>query len=91
VTAETLDGEATLREIKAELAERLAALRARGIVPGLGTVLVGDDPGSRWYVAAKHRDCAALGIESLRRDLPGTATQAQVEECGDRTGVFVSK
>jgi len=79
VTAKTLDGEATLKAIKAELAERLAALRARGIVPGLGTVLVGDDPGSHWYVGAKHRDCAALGIRSLRRDLPATATQAEVE------------
>jgi len=79
VTAQTLDGEATLKAIKAELAERLAALRARGIVPGLGTVLVGDDPGSHWYVGAKHRDCAALGIRSLRRDLPATATQAEVE------------
>lgn len=79
VTAQTLDGEATLKEIKAELTRRVAVLRERGIVPGLGTVLVGDDPGSRWYVGAKHKDCAAIGIESIRRDLPATATQAEVE------------
>jgi methylenetetrahydrofolate dehydrogenase (NADP+)/methenyltetrahydrofolate cyclohydrolase len=83
VTAQTLDGAATLRTIKAELAERVAALRARGITPGLGTVLVGDDPGSHWYVGAKHKDCAELGIESIRRDLPATATQAEVEDVID--------
>ena len=79
VTAQTLDGAATLRTIKAELAERVAALRERGVVPGLGTVLVGDDPGSHWYVGAKHKDCAEIGITSIRRDLPATATQAEVE------------
>lgn len=79
VTAKTLDGEATLKEIKSELTARVAALAERGVVPGLGTVLVGDDPGSHWYVGAKHRDCAAIGIASLRRDLPATATQAEVE------------
>jgi methylenetetrahydrofolate dehydrogenase (NADP+)/methenyltetrahydrofolate cyclohydrolase len=79
VTAQTLDGAATLRTIKAELAQRVGALKARGITPGLGTVLVGDDPGSHWYVGAKHQDCAELGIESIRRDLPATATQAEVE------------
>jgi methylenetetrahydrofolate dehydrogenase (NADP+)/methenyltetrahydrofolate cyclohydrolase len=79
VTAQTLDGAATLRTIKAELAERVSALKERGITPGLGTVLVGDDPGSHWYVGAKHKDCAELGIESIRRDLPATATQAEVE------------
>ncbi len=79
VTAQKLDGEATLKEIKAELTQRVAALRARGVVPGLGTVLVGDDPGSHWYVGAKHKDCAAIGIESFRRDLPATASQAEVE------------
>ncbi|MCW2834323.1 MAG: bifunctional methylenetetrahydrofolate dehydrogenase/methenyltetrahydrofolate cyclohydrolase [Nocardioides sp.] len=83
MTAQTLDGAATLRTIKAELAERVAALRARGITPGLGTVLVGDDPGSHWYVGAKHKDCAELGIESIRRDLPATATQAEVEDVID--------
>ena len=79
MTAQTLDGTATLTTIKAELAERVAALKERGIVPGLGTVLVGDDPGSQWYVGAKHKDCAEIGITSIRRDLPATATQAEVE------------
>lgn len=79
MTAQKLDGASTLKAIKAELAERVARLRERGIVPGLGTVLVGDDPASAWYVGAKHRDCAEIGIESIRRDLPGTATQAEVE------------
>ena len=79
MTAQILDGAATLTQIKVELAERVAALADRGVVPGLGTVLVGDDPGSRWYVGAKHRDCAELGIRSIRRDLPASATQAEVE------------
>jgi len=78
VTATILDGKATLAAIKAELTQRVAALAARGIVPGLGTILVGDDPGSHWYVNAKHRDCAEVGISSMRRDLPATATQADV-------------
>jgi methylenetetrahydrofolate dehydrogenase (NADP+)/methenyltetrahydrofolate cyclohydrolase len=79
MTARILDGTATLRTIKAELAERVAALKQRGVTPGLGTVLVGDDPGSHWYVGAKHKDCASIGITSIRRDLPATATQAEVE------------
>ena len=79
MTARILDGTASLRTIKAELAERVAALKERGITPGLGTVLVGDDPGSHWYVGAKHQDCASIGITSIRRDLPATATQAEVE------------
>jgi methylenetetrahydrofolate dehydrogenase (NADP+)/methenyltetrahydrofolate cyclohydrolase len=79
VTAQILDGKATLASIKAELKERVAALRERGIVPGLGTVLVGDDPGSQWYVNAKHRDCAEIGLTSIRRDLPASASQAEVE------------
>src|SRR6188472_4362604 len=79
MTAKILDGTATLRTIKAELAERVTKLTERGVTPGLGTVLVGDDPGSHWYVGAKHKDCAAIGITSLRRDLPATATQAEVE------------
>ena len=79
MTAQILDGAATLKQIKVELAARVAALAAKGVVPGLGTVLVGDDPGSRWYVGAKHKDCAELGIRSIRRDLPASATQAQVE------------
>lgn len=79
MTATTLDGKATLATIKEELRERIAALKARGITPGLGTVLVGDDPGSQWYVNAKHKDCAEIGITSIRKDLPATATQAEVE------------
>ncbi|HZK59951.1 MAG TPA: tetrahydrofolate dehydrogenase/cyclohydrolase catalytic domain-containing protein, partial [Cryobacterium sp.] len=76
MTAITLDGVATASAVKAELAERITALRSHGIVPGLGTLLVGDDPGSRSYVAGKHRDCAEVGIESIRIDLPGSATSA---------------
>ncbi|WP_141841734.1 bifunctional methylenetetrahydrofolate dehydrogenase/methenyltetrahydrofolate cyclohydrolase [Humibacillus xanthopallidus] len=79
MTARILDGSATLKSIKHELAERVARLAERGVVPGLGTVLVGDDPGSHWYVNAKHKDCAEIGITSIRRDLPATATQAEVE------------
>ena len=79
VNARILDGKSTLDQVKSELAVRVAALADRGVVPGLGTVLVGDDPGSQWYVGAKHRDCAELGIRSIRRDLPATATQAEVE------------
>lgn len=80
MTAGILDGKATAAKVKADLKERVAALAAKGITPGLGTVLVGDDPGSHAYVAGKHRDCAQVGIASLRRDLPATATQADVEE-----------
>jgi methylenetetrahydrofolate dehydrogenase (NADP+) / methenyltetrahydrofolate cyclohydrolase len=79
VTARLLDGKATAAAIKAELAGRVAALAARGVRPGLGTVLVGDDPGSQAYVAGKHRDCAEVGIASIRADLPATATQDDVE------------
>src|SRR5690348_13689023 len=79
MTATVLNGTATLAEIKRELTEQVRKLAARGVVPGLGTVLVGDDPASRWYVGAKHRDCAEIGITSIRRDLPATATQAEVE------------
>src|SRR5579871_3706457 len=80
MNAQILDGKALAAEIRTRLTGRVAALAARGIVPGLGTVLVGDDPGSRSYVAGKHRDCAQVGIASIRRDLPATASQAQVEE-----------
>ncbi|MGN6426805.1 MAG: bifunctional methylenetetrahydrofolate dehydrogenase/methenyltetrahydrofolate cyclohydrolase [Leifsonia sp.] len=79
MTARILDGKATAAEIKAELTERVAALRERGVVPGLGTILVGDDPGSQWYVAGKHRDCAEVGIASIRRDLPADISQAELE------------
>jgi methylenetetrahydrofolate dehydrogenase (NADP+) / methenyltetrahydrofolate cyclohydrolase len=78
VSATILDGKATAAAVKRDLAATVADLRARGIVPGLGTVLVGDDPGSRAYVAGKHRDCAEVGIESIRVDLPDTASQADV-------------
>jgi len=80
VSAAILDGKATAATIRAELTERVSALREAGMVPGLGTVLIGDDPGSRWYVAGKHRDCAQVGIESIRIDLPADATQAQIED-----------
>ena len=82
-SAQVLDGTATAAEIKAELAGRVAALRARGIQPGLGTVLVGEDPGSVRYVAGKHGDCAEVGITSIRVDLPSTTTQAEVEAAVD--------
>ncbi len=80
MSAEILDGTATAKAIKAELSERVAELRERGVVPGLGTVLVGDDPGSRWYVNGKHKDCAEVGIESIRVDLPADTDQAVLEE-----------
>jgi len=78
--AKILDGRATAAAIRAELAARVAKLAEAGITPGLGTVLVGDDPGSRSYVAGKHRDCAQVGIVSIRCDLPATASQQQVED-----------
>jgi methylenetetrahydrofolate dehydrogenase (NADP+) / methenyltetrahydrofolate cyclohydrolase len=80
MTAQILDGKATAAAIRTELAERVAKLVAGGVQPGLGTVLVGDDPGSRAYVAGKHRDCAEVGVASIRRDLSTSATQAEVEE-----------
>lgn len=76
---QVLDGKATAAAIKAELAERVEALSARGIRPGLGTLLVGEDPGSTWYVNGKHADCAEIGIASIREDLPATASQAEIE------------
>ena len=78
MTATVLDGSATLAAIKTELAERVAKLAERGVRPGLGTVLVGDDPASHWYVNAKHKDSAEIGITSIRRDLPASATQDEV-------------
>lgn len=78
-----LDGKAAAAQIKADLAERVAKLRDRGFVPGLGTLLVGDDPGSRWYVNAKHKDCAEVGIESIRRELPASAAQEDIEAVVD--------
>ncbi len=80
MTATILDGKATASAIKAELAARVIKLKELGIFPGLGTVLVGADPGSQSYVGGKHRDCAEVGIASIRVDLPADATQAQVDE-----------
>jgi len=80
MTAQILDGKATAAAIKSELAVRIEALKARGVQPGLGTVLVGDDPGSHSYVRGKHRDCAEVGIASIQRELPADATQSDVEE-----------
>ncbi|NEM92248.1 bifunctional methylenetetrahydrofolate dehydrogenase/methenyltetrahydrofolate cyclohydrolase [Galbitalea soli] len=80
MTAVRLDGVATATAIKNELTERIAALKSRGITPGLGTLLVGDDPGSLSYVAGKHRDCAEVGIESIRVDLPATASEQDVRD-----------
>jgi methylenetetrahydrofolate dehydrogenase (NADP+) / methenyltetrahydrofolate cyclohydrolase len=80
VTAQILDGKKTASVIKAELTERVTKLGEQGIVPGLATILVGDDPGSRWYVAGKHRDCAEVGIHSMRVDLPEDAPQSAVED-----------
>ncbi|WP_432869858.1 bifunctional methylenetetrahydrofolate dehydrogenase/methenyltetrahydrofolate cyclohydrolase [Microbispora rosea] len=83
MTARLLDGKATAAKIKSELAERVKALATRGVTPGLGTILVGDDPGSQIYVAGKHRDCAEVGITSIRKDLLESATQADVEAAVD--------
>ncbi|WP_410811901.1 bifunctional methylenetetrahydrofolate dehydrogenase/methenyltetrahydrofolate cyclohydrolase [Micromonospora sp. 067-2] len=80
MTAKLLDGKATAAEIKDELRIRVKALAERGIIPGLGTVLVGADPGSQAYVNGKHRDCAEVGIASIRRELPADATQQQVDD-----------
>ncbi|MFF2812704.1 bifunctional methylenetetrahydrofolate dehydrogenase/methenyltetrahydrofolate cyclohydrolase [Streptomyces sp. NPDC058000] len=79
MTAQILDGKATAAAIKSELTTRVEALKAKGVTPGLGTLLVGDDPGSRWYVNGKHRDCAQVGIASIQRELPATATQEEIE------------
>jgi len=83
MTAVILDGKATATAIKEDLTRRVAALARAGTVPGLGTILVGDDPGSRAYVAGKHRDSVEVGITSIRRDLPAGATQQQVEAVVD--------
>lgn len=78
-----MDGKAVLNDIKTELTARVEALAQQGCRPGLGTILVGDDPGSAWYVGAKHRDCAQIGVASIRHDLPASASQQQVEELVD--------
>jgi methylenetetrahydrofolate dehydrogenase (NADP+) / methenyltetrahydrofolate cyclohydrolase len=78
MTAVKLDGLAIAKQIKTELAQQVVTLKAKGITPGLGTLLVGDDPGSLAYVAGKHRDCAEVGVNSIRIDLPKTATESDV-------------
>jgi methylenetetrahydrofolate dehydrogenase (NADP+)/methenyltetrahydrofolate cyclohydrolase len=78
VKAQTLEGTATAATLKAELRDRVVALAKAGITPGLGTLLVGEDPGSQWYVAGKHRDCEEVGIASFRTDLPSNATREEV-------------
>ena len=80
MVATILDGKATAAEVKAELRARVEVLKAAGKSPGLGTVLVGEDPGSHAYVTGKHRDCAEVGIESIRIDLPADTTQAQLDD-----------
>jgi len=84
MTAQKLDGTATAAAIKAELTTRVAALAARGVVPGLGTLLVGDSPASRSYVNGKHKDCAEVGIASIREELPADASQADIEAAVQR-------
>ncbi|MBV7412869.1 bifunctional methylenetetrahydrofolate dehydrogenase/methenyltetrahydrofolate cyclohydrolase [Dermabacteraceae bacterium TAE3-ERU27] len=80
MAAQLLDGKKTAAALKGELKERVARLRAQGVTPGLATVLVGDDPASRWYVAGKHRDCEEVGITSIRRDLPAETTQQELAQ-----------
>ena len=78
MSAQILDGKALAATIKKDLTARTQALKAKGVIPGLGTILVGDDPGSHSYVGGKHRDCQEVGINSIRIDLPATATQVDV-------------
>ena len=78
-TATRIDGKRVAAELKQQLAARVQVLRARGVRPGLGTILVGDDPGSHAYVAGKHRDCADVGIASMRVELPPSATHEEIE------------
>jgi methylenetetrahydrofolate dehydrogenase (NADP+)/methenyltetrahydrofolate cyclohydrolase len=79
MTAQVLDGRAAAAQIKAELTERVAALRERGVIPGIATVLVGADPASQLYVGMKHRQSVEVGMNSIQRELPADATQADVE------------
>ena len=83
VGATVLDGKATRDEIFVDLTERVGKLSEAGRTPGLGTILVGDDPGSQTYVRGKHADCAKVGINSIRRDLPADITQAKLDETID--------
>lgn len=84
MTATILDGTSAAAEVRADLRGRVDRLRQQGVVPGLGTVLVGNDPGSRSYVAGKHRDCAEVGIVSIERTLPADASQSQVDDVVDQ-------
>jgi len=83
LVAQTIDGKAVASEIKSEITSEVAKLKKEGLSPGLGTLLVGDDPGSKSYVAGKHRDCAEVGIESIRVELPDSATEADVASAID--------
>lgn len=78
MTAIILDGKATAAKVKSDLAKRVTALKAKGVNPGLGTILVGDDPGSHAYVGGKHKDCEEVGIASIRVDLPASSTEQDV-------------
>ena len=78
MSAQLLDGKKVATELKEQMRQRVAKLKENGLQPGLGTVLVGSDPGSTWYVNGKHTDCAEVGIESIREDLPEDATEAEV-------------
>jgi methylenetetrahydrofolate dehydrogenase (NADP+)/methenyltetrahydrofolate cyclohydrolase len=78
MTAQKLDGRATAAAIKEDLTRRVEVLRGQGIVPGLGTILVGEDPGSQSYVGGKHRDCAEVGVASIRKDLPASTTEEEL-------------
>jgi methylenetetrahydrofolate dehydrogenase (NADP+)/methenyltetrahydrofolate cyclohydrolase len=73
-----LDGRATAKTIKSELAQKVISLKQKGVTPGLGTLLVGDDPGSHSYVSGKHRDCFEVGVDSIRIELPGSASKADI-------------
>ncbi|MFM7139365.1 MAG: tetrahydrofolate dehydrogenase/cyclohydrolase catalytic domain-containing protein, partial [Actinomycetes bacterium] len=78
MTAIILDGKKTAEKIKSQLAKRVEVLKSKGVTPGLGTILVGDDPGSHAYVGGKHKDCSEVGISSIRVDLPANASQEDV-------------
>ncbi|MCX6404407.1 MAG: bifunctional methylenetetrahydrofolate dehydrogenase/methenyltetrahydrofolate cyclohydrolase [Actinobacteria bacterium] len=87
MSAVILDGKATAAAVKEQLRVRVEALKTKGVFPGLGTILVGDDPGSHAYVGGKHKDCAEVGITSIRVDLPANASQADVLEAINKLNV----
>jgi methylenetetrahydrofolate dehydrogenase (NADP+) / methenyltetrahydrofolate cyclohydrolase len=96
LAAQLLDGKATAAKIRSELAEQVVQLKQKGIVPGLGTILVGDDPGSHSYVAGKHRDCEQIGVKSFRVDLPASASLSDIKtairdfnQAADVTGYII--